>query len=61
MKTIDPRPRRAAGHTYRRITRDLRAPAHAARQITTGKATPKLLEAAVKGKVFKSVEIHGIA
>ena len=26
-----------------------------------GKALPKLLEAAVKGKVFKKVEIHGTA
>ena len=25
------------------------------------KATPKLLEAAIKGKVFKTVEIHGTA
>jgi bacteriocin-like protein len=29
--------------------------------VTGGRATPKLLEAAVKGKVFKSVEIHGTA
>jgi type VI protein secretion system component Hcp len=29
--------------------------------VTGGKATPKLLEAACKGKVFKKVEIHGTA
>ena len=29
--------------------------------IVSDKATPKLLEAAVKGKVFKKVEIHGTA
>ena len=29
--------------------------------IISDKATPKLLEAAVKGKVFKKVEIHGTA
>jgi type VI secretion system Hcp family effector len=29
--------------------------------IITDKALPKLLEAAVKGKVFKKVEIHGTA
>ena len=29
--------------------------------IMTDKALPKLLEAAVKGKVFKKVEIHGTA
>jgi type VI protein secretion system component Hcp len=29
--------------------------------ITDKKALPKLLEAAVKGKVFKKVEIHGTA
>lgn len=29
--------------------------------IISDKATPKLLEAAVKGKVFKTVEIHGTA
>ena len=29
--------------------------------VTGGKARPKLLEAAVKGKVFKTVEIHGTA
>ena len=29
--------------------------------IIADKATPKLLEAAVKGKVFKKVEIHGTA
>ena len=27
--------------------------------VTGGKATPKLYEAAVKGTVFKKVEIHG--
>jgi hypothetical protein len=29
--------------------------------VKAGKALPKLLEGAVKGKVFKKVEIHGTA
>lgn len=32
-----------------------------AKKVFGGKATPKLLEAAIKGKVFKKVEIHGTA
>jgi hypothetical protein len=30
-------------------------------EVRGGKATPKLLESAVKGQVFKKVEIHGTA
>ena len=61
MNTNDPLPRPGPTRPTLRIVRDLRAPSDAAHQITGGKGTPKLLEAAVKGKVFKSVEIHGTA
>ena len=29
--------------------------------VSGGRGTPKLLEAAIKGQVFKKVEIHGTA
>lgn len=60
MKTNDRRPRPAPG-SYSRMLRDLPAAPDTVRRVIGGKALPKLLEAAVKGKVFKSVEIHGTA
>ena len=52
MKTNDPLPRPKPTRPTLRIVRDLPGDA---RQIVGG----KLLESAVKGKVYKRVEIHG--
>ncbi len=55
MKTNDRRPRPAPTGSYPRMLRDLPAAPDTVRRVVGG----KLLETAVKGKVFKSVEIHG--
>jgi hypothetical protein len=54
MKTNDRRPRPAPG-SYSRMLRDLPAAPDTVRRVVGG----KLLEAAVKGQVYKRVEIHG--
>ena len=54
MKTNDPHPRPAPTRPTLRIVRDLPSDA---RQIVGG----TLLESAVKGQVYKRVEIHGTA
>jgi hypothetical protein len=56
MKTNDRRPR-PAPRSYSRMLRDLSVAPDGVRRVIGG----KLLEAAVKGKVFKKVEIHGTA
>ena len=58
MKTNDPLLRPEPTRPTLRIVRDLPVDA---RQITGGKELPKLLESAIKGQVFKKVEIHGTA
>ena len=61
MKTNDRRPRPAPAGSTHRMLRDLPAAPDTVRGVIGGNALPKLLEGAVKGKVFKSVEIHGTA